>query len=359
MEKRIRIKDVAERAGVSRGTVDRVIHNRGRVAPLVKKRVMEVIQELGFERNHIASALAKKDPVNIVALMPNHPAEPYWDASLKGVRRAKRSLQLYGIHVEIHSFDLLSVEDFCSKAEVILQNPPDGLLLPPIFLKEGQYLLRQCKALNLPTIIFNTDLETKDYLSYIGQDSFQSGIVAARLLDYGLNSYDKVLILNLIKSPANAKHIASKERGFHTYFKEESTKDLTIIKEDFQRYEHPNELKPWMERLLREHPDISGIFVTNSRAHLIIDCLPDHALSGIKMVGFDLIPPNIKYLKEGKINFLINQNPEEQGFRGITTLFDHLVKQKQPAPRQFLPLDIVVKENLHYYIWANEDGLIL
>ena len=50
MKKRVRIKDIADKAGVSTGTVDRVLHDRGRVAPNVKKRVLEVVDELGYER---------------------------------------------------------------------------------------------------------------------------------------------------------------------------------------------------------------------------------------------------------------------------------------------------------------------
>ena len=57
MSKRVRIKDVAKKAGVSTGTMDRVIHNRGRVAPVVNKRVLEVMKELGFQHNLIASTL--------------------------------------------------------------------------------------------------------------------------------------------------------------------------------------------------------------------------------------------------------------------------------------------------------------
>jgi len=47
----IRIKDVALKANVSTGTVDRVIHNRGRVAKDVKERVLKIIKKLNYEPN--------------------------------------------------------------------------------------------------------------------------------------------------------------------------------------------------------------------------------------------------------------------------------------------------------------------
>ena len=48
MGKRPAIKDVAERAGVSRGTVDRVLNGRGGVYEPVRERVLKAIDELGY-----------------------------------------------------------------------------------------------------------------------------------------------------------------------------------------------------------------------------------------------------------------------------------------------------------------------
>lgn len=351
MKKRIRIKDVADKAGVSTGTVDRVIHNRGRVAPEVKKRVLAVIEELGFEPNHLASALAKKKDTRIIALLPQQQNELYWEAPVKGIHSAQESLQIFGVNVETRFFDLADVNDFLVKATELLEAPPHGILLAPVFLKEGKEFLKNCKDQNIPTIIINTDIETADYLSYIGQDSFQSGVLGARLLDFGLNPGATVLFLNLTKSPTNAQHLVAKELGFRHYFKEHAAeKQLTIIKKSFKNFDQKAQLQAWLDQLMKDHPKLSGIFFTNSRAHIAIDCLEDNSSKRIKIVGFDLISPNIQYLKEDKINFLINQNPEVQGFRGITNLVNYLIKKETPELQQYLPLDIVVKENWKYYV---------
>ena len=51
---KIRIKDIAERAGVSVGTVDRIIHGRGNVSPISMERVQKVLDEINFTPNHYA-----------------------------------------------------------------------------------------------------------------------------------------------------------------------------------------------------------------------------------------------------------------------------------------------------------------
>ena len=55
---KIRIKDIAEQAGVSVGTVDRVLHNRPNVSEIARKKVEEVLDSINYKPNMYASALA-------------------------------------------------------------------------------------------------------------------------------------------------------------------------------------------------------------------------------------------------------------------------------------------------------------
>ena len=54
------IYDVAERAGVSRQTVSRVINNRLEVSEETRQRVKEVMAELNFQRNAVALSLSRQ-----------------------------------------------------------------------------------------------------------------------------------------------------------------------------------------------------------------------------------------------------------------------------------------------------------
>ena len=73
MDKEIGIKEVARLAGVSIGTVDRVIHNRSGVSPDTFDRVTKIISETGYKKNNVASRLklAKSSTLNIAVLLPN------------------------------------------------------------------------------------------------------------------------------------------------------------------------------------------------------------------------------------------------------------------------------------------------
>ena len=350
MKKRVRIKDIADKVGVSTGTVDRVLHNRGNVAADVKKRIMDAVEELGYERNHLASALAYNRTVKVAVLLPNPIIDAYWTQTDKGVLKALKAVQHYGLLLDITYFDLSDAKDFLSCAKVALKGKPAALLFPPLFVEEAKWLIAECEKIEIPYTMINTELAGTNYLCYIGQDSYQSGVLGARLLNFGLNKGETVCILNIDYSTKSAHHLLEKERGFKDYFSNHKKDEINILIEDFESFNNPEMFKAFLSNLLKDNPDLHGIFVTNSRAYKVVDCLDEITNRKIKIVGFDLIDDNLKYLQENKIDFLINQNPNEQGYIGVMSIFKYLILKQKVEQIQHLPLDIVVKENVKYYL---------
>jgi len=348
MKKRVRIKDVAEKAGVSTGTVDRVIHNRGKVNSAVKKKVEQVMKDLGYERNLIASALAKNQVLRFGVLLPDPNLDPYWKQSYQGVEKAEKFVKHYGVIIEKYFFELLNPDSFLKEAKRMMKQPYDAVLFPPLFLKEGNWLVDTCNKKGIPNVMVNTNIPNVDSLCYIGQDSFQSGVLAARLISIGIPEDATLLILNLTKGTTKARHLLEKVEGFKDYFKD--NKHIKIVVEEFESFSNKKSLRTYFKKTQQQYPNLSGIFFTNSRAYFAIDILDDAFLKKTKVVGFDLIDQNIKHLQTNKIDFLINQNPFEQGYLGIINLYRHLLLKKPVEKIQHLSLDIVVKENIQCYV---------
>jgi LacI family transcriptional regulator len=75
MAAKIRIKDIAERAGVSVGTVDRVLHNRPNVSKPALQKVKQALSDMNYQPNVYASALAYNRSYTFICLMPSHASE--------------------------------------------------------------------------------------------------------------------------------------------------------------------------------------------------------------------------------------------------------------------------------------------
>jgi LacI family transcriptional regulator len=174
----VRIKDIAIKAGVSTGTIDRVLHNRGRVS----EKVLKIIDEMNYEPNLIARSLASNKTYNLAALIPDYKIDSYWEAPKLGIEKAERELRQYGIVVHQFVFNPDNVESFVEKANELTNSNPDGIFLSPIFYRETLPFFEKWKTQHIPFVLFNTQIADYDPLTYIGQDSYQSGMLVAKLI---------------------------------------------------------------------------------------------------------------------------------------------------------------------------------
>lgn len=345
----VRIKDIAKKAGVSTGTVDRVIHNRGRVSKKVKEDVLKILHEMNYEPNLMARALGSHKVYIIAALIPDPVSDSFWQAPKSGIEKAEKELKQYGIVVKQYIFNPYDVNSFIEKANDVSEDNVDGILISPIFYRQSIFFFEKWKKENIPFVLFNTQIAEYDPLSYIGQDSLQSGYVAGKLIHYGQSDPCSVLIAHIDEEISNAAHLITKEQGFRNYFLENNLdKKYKLLRIELNRCTR-EVFNNKLHTLIRSTPDLTSIFVTTSKAHDIAEYLADEKITNIKLIGYDLIPENIQYLNDGSISFLINQNPKGQGYWGINHLADSLVFKKKVPAIKYLPLDIITKENLSYY----------
>lgn len=361
MKDRIRIKDIALKAGVSKGTVDRVLHNRGNVSKSAREKVQKAMEELDYSPNLIASALAYNRTWRIAAFLPDDQNDPFWTQPRTGINMALKAVRDFGISVQFFDFRDADKNHFIELGNQILEGDFDVVLISPAFAKEGHEFLDKCAAQNLKYIQINTYLERADdtSLGYIGQDSYQSGMLAAKLLNFGMNAGETAMILHLEKAVNNSMHLVQKQQGFEDFFKDHPQKNIQVIKTGFEDVNDKENLRLFLERTCKNHPNVKSIFVTTSKLFHIVPILEDLKKDNCKLVGFDLIEKNLKYLDEEKISFLINQNPIKQGYLAIVNIFHHLFRKKELKKMQLLPLDVVMRENVQYYTDDEEEQLHL
>ncbi len=344
-----RIKDIALKANVSVGTVDRVLHNRGRVAEEVRQKVLQIAAELKYEPNLIARTLGANRTYQIAALIPAAEFDPYWQQPINGIEQSEKELRRYGIRVNFFFYDQHNVQSFLEQASRISLVHPDGILTAPLFYRESLGIFEEWKQRGIPFVFFNTHIPEYEPLSYVGQDSYQSGLLAGKLLHYGQTAPATFLIAHIAEDFANSPHLIKKEQGFRDYFKQNGlTEAYSIIHADLA----DSLVEKQLAALLATNPAVKGIFVTTSKAYLIAPFLSANQPRSIRLVGYDLLKNNLKHIQEGAIDFIINQNPTGQGFQGISCLADFLVFKKQVSPIRYLPLDIITRENLGSYTEA-------
>ncbi|GAB3167342.1 LacI family DNA-binding transcriptional regulator [Telluribacter humicola] len=344
----IGVKEIARRANVSIATVDRVIHNRTGVSVKTRNKINAIIQELDYQPNILASRLASKKTIHLAILIPSASDETqFWQAPLRGIRRAESEIKQYGVHIDTYFFDLNDKESFRKQARAILDKKVNGVLLSPSFVEECTEFIKSCNQKSIPYVFIDSTIPHQNNLSYIGPHLFQSGYLGAQLLTYGLkgNSH-KLLIVNISKEVDNFNY-PQIEEGFRSFFQERGDSNA-IVRIDIRQTGYAS-VREELSKALQQHPDVDALFVTNSRVSSVARFLESQSLHDTLLIGYDYLPDNIEYLKKGTIDFLICHKPEEQGYRGVMALYQTLVFSASVEKEYFMPIDIVTRGNYEYY----------
>lgn len=345
--KSVRIKDIAQLAGVSVGTVDRVLHSRGRVSEEALAKVMTVLEQIDYKPNLIARTLGSNKTYRIATLMPDPEQDPFWSLSRSGIHHAEIEWLRYGVKIEPHFFDLYDKASFKTIAESVVSSKPDGVLIAPIFYQEALPFFRQIRDAGIPFVLVNSNISEAHALSFIGQNLYQSGRLGAELVQLATcDTPGTVAILHVNEDLDNSIHLAEKERGFREYFDKVGHYKIKTV--NITNRSHTVDEKQ-LKTLLSD--DVRGVFVTTSKGtYQVAAFLEKMPTSTIKLVGYDLLQENIKHLAKGTIKFLIHQNPRQQMQVGISHLVGNLVLRRNPPAQQLLPLEVISKENLDSYL---------
>ena len=180
LNKVVTIEDVARDAGVGKGTVDRVLHSRGRVAPETREKVLQAIDKLNYKPNIVARMLAKKRSYRIAVCYHDKEKE-FWDQVSAGIRRASEEYEQMGVKVIPFVLPCIDVEMQLAVIRQVIDEHYDGLAIVPYLSQEITDALNEAVARGVEVVTFNSR-EAGVHACYVGIDGIQSGRTAGRMM---------------------------------------------------------------------------------------------------------------------------------------------------------------------------------
>ena len=343
-KKKYTIKDIANLAGVSNGTVDRVLHKRGKVSIKSFERVEKVLKEIEYYPNPMARNLRNNRTYRICALFPDYKIDPYWKPSHIGIDVAQCEFQPFGITIQEYFYEPMNKNSFIGKSEEIFESKPDAIIMAPLFYSESAEMVRRCNELRIKVTLFNNYIDGFDTENFIGQDLYQTGKVGGGLIDKLAGNEAGIAVVHINEE----RHMAQKEMGFKDYFKMKGANASAIISQNFDSSDLL-EFRKEVSCFIGKNPLIKAIFVTNSKAYMLVDALKELD-KGIHIVGYDLLDQNVKHLQEGGIDFLLHQKPQRQAYLSVLYLAEFFLFGKQIPSSKMLPIDIVTSENVMFHL---------
>jgi len=344
------IKEIAKLANVSLGTVDRVIHNRGKVSKKTKEKVLEILERVNYQPNMFARGLVLNKTYSICALIPSYNEGEYWEMPARGLKKAEENLKQFGINLEIFYFDQNSVQSFIKHSNKIISLKPDGVILAPVINFEAVKWSLQLKRLQIPFSVIDSKISNSGALGFIGQDAFQSGKLAAKLLCSEINGQGVISIISIKSNENHNKKLQLRTEGFKEYiYNSDFIDNISLV--EFDIHQGSLDWKNTLKNACSPNGDTVGIFVPSSKVYYAADCIVENfaEMKKIKLVGYDLVKNTVSHLKSGVISYVIGQRPESQGYAALDVFYKHLVNRQTVKSEKYLPLDIITRENLMYY----------
>lgn len=338
------IKRIAKLANVSIGTVDRVLHKRTGVSKETQERVLKIIDEIGYTKNTTASRLklASVKKIKFAILIPGSKNKwNYWKLPKLGISKALDEFAEMGVKADFYEFN--DSESFALLGNRIFQKSYDAIITVAFFKDEVNRLLTRAKSIKIPVVFLDTEIALENPAYFVRQNAKKAGMVAGRLLHGLIRNDGEYFVVNIINDKDVHANTIQRENGFRAYFKKKKEKvniktiNYAITENKFKPTE---EMRTWFRK---DGP--KGIFVTNSKAHFLPPILEEYNITDTFIVGFDLNSQNLGHLKNEKISFLINQQPDYQGYAAIKGLFNYLTKMDDSELNLDIPVEIVVKEN--------------
>lgn len=335
------IKEIAELAGVSRGTVDRVLNDRGSVNPATAALVRDIARQLDYKPNRAGIALAAQRRNLKLGVLLFDTGNLFFEDVWKGVLEKSEELAGYNCTVLTRKVGFSARAQADAIAE-LLACKIDGLVLSPF---NDVLIAQQIDLLadkGIPVITTNTDIHNSRRLAFVGSDFYRCGQTAAGLMRLMTNGDTSV---GIITGSSQVLCHTDRIQGFcdtvaANYPYIHVTETIENSDDEFESYDKTLDL-------LNRHPEINALYFTAGGVYGGCRAVLTAGRKDIRIIAYDKIPTTRELVEKDIISATICQQPTVQGSRPLQLLFDYLMTGEKPEKEYYYTaVDIRIRENL-------------
>jgi len=336
------IREIAAAAGVSRGTVDRVVNNRGKVRPEIAERVRRCMDELGYTPNKAGKALvARKNPIKIGCFLPSL-GNPFFDEVIRGFRAAEAELRDFGLGLLLREARGYQAEEHIAALRGLVEEGASAICAATLDVPAMRGCVNAIAAGGVPVIALNNELPGTKRLCYVGGDFQRGGRTAAKLLTLLCREPPELLI---VTGSLQVKGHNDRVTGLLDSLKELGVSyNLAALRESLDDDDLAYDVTL---RALGERPEINCVYIAAGGVEGVCRAIRDSKARALKVISFDDPEGTRALLRSGEIDCTICQEPFRQGYQAVSGMFHYLLGGKKTAPPDCLTETVIkVKENI-------------
>ena len=313
----VTIKQIADLAGVSRGTVDRVLNNLSGVNPETEVRVRKILTALNYSPSKAGQNLAikKKNLKFGYVISAQSGSNPFFNEVEKGIKKKALELGEYGITVEIAFSNLSDYQQQLQILDRLVEHGVSGIAITPTNHPAIAQRLRELTDRGIAIVTSNSDIENSGRLAYVGSNYYKCGETAGGLLALFSQGHANVGIVYGSDSVlCHSQRIA----GFQDRIAScPDIKVITAVKNNDDDIESYSVTKT----ILETYPEIDSLFLVSAGVHGACHAAVSSKRNPI-IICYDCLPETRALLQKGIIYAAIDQQPMYQGSKPLDILFD-------------------------------------
>lgn len=335
------IREIAELAGVSRGTVDRVLNDRGSVNSTTAALVRDIAQKLDYKPNRAGIALAAQRKNLKLGVLLFDTGNLFFEDVWKGVEEKAEELAGYnctvlsrrvGFSAQAQADAIRELEDCCI----------DGLVLTPFNDPMIVAHIDRLAEKGIPVITTNTDILGSRRLAFVGSDFYRCGQTAAGLMrlmtsgeiNVGIVTGSSQVLCHTDRIKGFCDTIASRYPQIHV------TETIENSDDEFESYDKTLDL-------LTRRPELNALYFTAGGVYGGCRAIRSHKRTDIRVISYDKTPTTRELVEQDIVSATICQQPRRQGSQPLQLLFDYLVTGEKPEREYYYTaVDIRIRENL-------------
>ena len=346
-ERRVTLKEIAERTGVSVGTVHCAIYGKKGVSEKTRKIILEEVKKSNFHLNENASLL-KRGVQNVMVVLPKMEGEDgfYFRGIWEGVRKAAEELSRFHFQFRYEEVDC-HLDEISQALARVYDEEGEHIqgLITVSDNQEANIWASRFGKLGIPTVLISSYQEAAKNVFNVKIDHNKAGKLAGEFLYHTLRDRPgKVLVLTgNTNIYSNRKYV----NAFLEYMEGHCPWLQMACVPGFGA----DAISQAVCQALEEETFI-GAFICNARNTMQFCKIAENygQCRDMIVVGTDVFHELSPYFENGVLTAAIYQYNREQGIRAVEMLHQLLSGTARLEMTEEMPIGLVMKYNYEFYV---------
>lgn len=336
------INDLADAAGVSLATVDRVLNSRPGVRQVTVDKVNQAVEKIGFVRDPFAASLARKRDFKVIAFVPKGDGQ-FLTEICAAVQKTAKAAASDRVDLILQQFESDDPHALAAQLDAISSETVDGVVIMGLETPPLRDAVRRLRLRGVAAVAIVSDLPNSGIDYFIGINNLAAGRTAGALMGKMLPSGPaKVAVMT---SSLQAWDSLDRRLGFDRALAE-GFPDIEVLA-TVEGHDDPVLLDTALRRVLHANPDLRGIYTMGGGNRVLLTLLEQAGLTGrVRVIAHELTQTTRDGLRQDRIDAVITQDLGHIVRSAIRTL--RATRDQRPilAEQERIRIEILVKDNL-------------